>query len=68
MDLTTLELGAGLLTLWAATFVVLWKLVDRPGRPGVIKGRLVTEHFLLAHLFLLITAISLLIKGSGYFE
>ncbi len=67
MDLTTLELGAGLLTLWAATFVVLWKLVDRPGRPGVIRGQLVIEHFLLAHIFLLIVAICLLIKGSGYF-
>jgi len=68
MNLVDLEWGVGLLALWAVTFVVLWKTVDRPGRPGIIKGQLVTEHFLLAHILLLIVAISMLVKGSGYFN
>jgi hypothetical protein len=68
MELIELEIGAALLALWAVTFVVLWKTIDRPGRPGIIKGRLVTEHFMLAHILLLIISISLLIKGSGYFS
>ena len=68
MDLVDLELGVLLLALWAATFVVLWKTVDRPGRPGIIKGQLVTEHFMLAHILLLIIALSFLIKGSGFFN
>ncbi len=68
MDLVELEWGFGLLALWAATFVVLWKTIDRPGRPGIIKGQLVTEHFMLAHILLLIISLSLLIKGSGFFS
>ena len=68
MNLLELELGAILLAIWAATFVVLWKTIDRPGRPGIIKGQLVIEHFMLAHILLLIIAVSELVKGSGFFN
>ena len=68
MDWTEIEIGAALLTLWAITFVVLWKTVDRPGHPGVIRGQLVIEHFLLAHILLLLIGVSLLVKGSGFFQ
>jgi hypothetical protein len=67
MNLAEIEWGVALLAIWAVTLVVLWKTVDRPGRPGIIKGQLVTEHFLLAHILLLIIAVSMLIKGSGFF-
>lgn len=67
MDLVELEWGFGLLALWVATFFVLLKTVDRPGHPGIIKGQLTVEHFLLAHILLLIIALSFLIKGSGFF-
>ncbi len=68
MNYTDIEWGVGLLALWAVTFVVLWKTIDRPGRPGIIRGKLVTEHFMLAHILLLIVAISMLVKGSGLFN
>jgi hypothetical protein len=68
MNYTELEWGAGLLVVWAITFFVLWKTIDRPGRPGIIRGQLTTEHFMLAHILLLIISISLLVKGSGYFS
>ena len=68
MNWTEIEWGVGLLALWAITFVVLLKTVERPGRPGIIRGQLVTEHFMLAHILLLIVALSMLIKGSGYFN
>lgn len=68
MNIFELELGVVLLGIWAATFVVLWKTIDRPGHPGIIKGQLVIEHFMLAHILLLIIAISELVKGSGYFN
>lgn len=68
MNYTEIELGVGLLVVWVVTFVVLLRTVDRPGRPGIIRGQLVTEHFMLAHILLLIISISLLIKGSGLFE
>jgi hypothetical protein len=68
MNLLDMELGLVLMAVWAATFVLLWKTIDRPGRPGIIKGQLVTEHFMLAHILLLIVAVSFLIKGSGFFN
>lgn len=68
MSLIDLEIGVVLLAIWAATFVVLWKTIDRPGRPGIIKGKLVIEHVMLAHILLLIVTISELVKGSGYFN
>lgn len=68
MNLFDLEIGVILLVVWIATFVVLWKTIDRPGRPGIIKGQLVIEHFLLAHILLLIITISELVKGSGFFN
>ena len=68
MNYTDIEWGVGLLVVWAVTFVVLWKTIDRPGRPGIIRGQLVTEHFMLAHILLLIVAISMLVKGSGMFN
>jgi hypothetical protein len=68
MNLVELEFGAILLAIWVATFVVLWKIIDRPGHPGIIKGQLVIEHFMLAHILLLIFAVSELVKGSGFFN
>lgn len=68
MNWSEIELGVGLLVLWAITFVLLWKTVERPGHPGIIRGQLVTEHFMLAHILLFIAALSMLIKGSGYFD
>jgi hypothetical protein len=68
MNLLELELGVVLLAIWVATFFVLWKIIDRPGRPGIIKGQLVIEHFMLAHILLLIFAVSELVKGSGFFN
>ncbi len=68
MNLFDLEIGVILLVVWIATFVVLWKTIDRPGRPGIIKGQLVIEHFLLAHILLLIITISELVKGTGFFN
>jgi len=68
MNIFELELGVVLLAVWAATFVVLWKVIDRPGHPGIIKHQLVVEHVMLAHILLLIIAISELIKGSGLFN
>ncbi len=68
MSLLELEIGVVLMAIWIATFVVLWKTIDRPGRPGIIKGRLVIEHFMLAHILLLIVAVSELVKGSGLFN
>jgi hypothetical protein len=67
MDMTEIEIGAALLITWAITFVLLLKFVDRPGHAGIIKGQLTIEHFLLAHILLLIVGLSLLIKGSGLF-
>ncbi|HWV82981.1 MAG TPA: hypothetical protein VNZ50_16230 [Hyphomicrobiaceae bacterium] len=68
MNWTEIEWGVGLLVLWAVMFVVLLKTVDRPGHPGIIRGQLVTEHFMLAHILLFIIAVSMLVKGSGFFE
>lgn len=67
MNLTEIEFGVALLVAWAVTLVILLKIIDRPGHAGIIKGRLVIEHFLLAHILLLIISLSLLIKGSGFF-
>jgi hypothetical protein len=67
MDMTVIEIGAALLITWVVTLVALLKLVDRPGHAGIIKGPLVVEHFLLAHILLLIVGLSLVIKGSGLF-
>lgn len=68
MNMLDFEWGLVLLAAWVVTFFVLLKTVDRPGHPGIIKGQLTVEHFLLAHILLLIIALSLLIKGSGYFD
>jgi hypothetical protein len=68
MNFLELELGVILLAIWVATLVVLWKTIDRPGHPGIIKGQLVVEHFMLAHILLLIFAVSELVKGSGFFN
>jgi hypothetical protein len=65
--MTEIEIGVALLIAWAVTLVLLLKFVDRPGHAGIIKGQLVVEHVLLAHIILLITGISLTIKGSGFF-
>lgn len=67
MNVTEFEWGAALLTIWVVTFFALWRFVDRPDRPGIIKGQLTVEHFLLAHILLLIIAVCLLVKGSGLF-
>jgi hypothetical protein len=68
MSLIDLEIGVVLLAIWLATFVVLWKTIDRPGRPGIIKGRLVIEHVMLAHILLFIVTVSELVRGSGIFN
>lgn len=67
MNTTEFEIGVALLITWVITLVVLLKFVDRPGHAGIIKGQLVVEHVLLAHILLLITGLSLAIKGSGFF-
>lgn len=68
MNYSDIEWGIGLLVLWVVTFIILLKTIERPGRPGIIRGQLVTEHFMLAHILLLIVAISMLVKGSGFFN
>jgi hypothetical protein len=67
MNTTEIEIGVALLITWVVTLVLLLKFVDRPGHAGIIKGQLVVEHFLLAHILLLIVGLSLAIKGSGLF-
>jgi hypothetical protein len=67
MSMTEIEIGVALLITWVFTLFLLLKFVERPGHAGIIKGQLVVEHFLLAHILLLIVGLSLTIKGSGWF-
>lgn len=67
MDLLDLELAALLLGAWVISLFVLWKVIDRPGRPGIVKGPFVIDAMMLASLACLVIGVSFLIKGSGLF-
>ena len=68
MDIRELQIGAVLLAAWLASLVMLWKGVDRAARPGVIKNQLVIDVMMLVSIMTLIVGVSLIIKGSGWFE
>ncbi len=66
-DHTLIEIGAGLLALWLATFFILWKLIDRQGRPGPVKGTFAKESLMLGHMIVLVTGLAMLISGLSLF-
>ena len=67
-DLTNIEIGAGLLAFWLATLFLLWKLIDRQGRPGPVKSAIAKDGLMLVHMAVLIIGIAMLIKGLHVFE
>jgi hypothetical protein len=68
MNLFELQISAGALLLWLLGLLMLWKLADRPGRPGPIRSAGVIELMMLLDIMLLVIGVSLFIKGSGLFE
>lgn len=66
-DIASIEIGTGLLVVWVASLFVLWKLIDRQGRPGPIKNTILKESVMLVHLGLLVTGGAFLIKGLNLF-
>lgn len=68
MDILELQIGVVLIAVWLVSLVVLWKGVDRAARPGVIKSQLAIDVMMLLSIMTLIVGVSLIIKGSGWFE
>jgi cytochrome b561 len=62
-DITIIEIGLGMVAFWLATIVVLWKLIDRRGRPGPLKSALAKESLMLAHMAILLFGLAMVIKG-----
>lgn len=67
-DITFIEIGAGLLVVWLFGLFVLWKLIDRQGRPGPVKSTVAKEALMLAHLIALVTGLALIISGLHVFS
>ncbi len=67
-DLTSIEIGAGLLAIWLATLFVLLKLIDRPGKPGIVKNVVAKESMMLVHMAVLIVAAAMIVKGLHVFD
>lgn len=68
MNVLELQIGVALLATWLISLVVLWKTVDRAARPGIIKSPVAIDVMMLISIMTLIVGISLIIKGSGWFE
>lgn len=66
-DTTFLEIGAGLLAFWLVTLLLLWKLIDRQGRPGPVKSTVAKEGLMLAHLIVLAAGTAMVIGGLRIF-
>ena len=62
-DLTSIEIGAGLLVLWFLTLFALWRLIDKQNRPGPIKSRLAKECLMLVHMTVLVVGIAMVVTG-----
>lgn len=67
-DITLIEIGTGLVGFWLATLFVLWKLIDRQGRPGPVKSAVAKEGLMLAHLIVLVTGAAMIISGLHVFS
>lgn len=68
MNVLELQIGAGLLAAWLISLLVLWKTVDRAARPGVIRSQFTVDVMMLLSIMMLLVGVSLIIKGSGWFE
>ena len=62
-EITSLEIGLGVLGLWLATLFVLWKLIDRKGYAGPVRNDTVKESLMLAHLALLVIGLAFIVSG-----
>ena len=67
-DLTSVEIGVGLLAIWLATAFLLFKLIDRRDKPGIIKSAMAKEGAMLVHMAVLIVGAAMLIKGLHVFD
>jgi len=68
MSIFELQISAAALALWLVVLLMLWKLADRPGRPGPIRSSAVIETMMLIDIMLLVIGVSMFVKGSGLFE
>jgi len=66
-NLTTIEIGAGLVVFWFVTLFVLWKLIDRKDRPGPITSNFAKECLILVHMGVLVVGIAMLVSGLQLF-
>lgn len=66
-DIILIGIGAGLVGFWLMTLLVLWKLIDRQGRPGPVTSALAKEGLMLAHLIVLVTGTAMIIRGLRVF-
>jgi len=60
-----LELGLGLLGLWALSVVVMWFTINRKTRPGPVSNIAAIEGMMLVSMAALISGIALTSKGIG---
>lgn len=62
-EITSIEIGLGLLGLWLATLFVLWRVIDRKGYPGPVRSAVAKDGLMLAHLTLLVIGGAFIVSG-----